>query len=53
MNQFKKDELLDMAVTHCEAPSSLTKKLKNDIIIYIEEYLNDNPQKTWNVDVKK
>lgn len=49
MGNFKKDELLAMAVDHCEAPKSTKSKTKNDIISLIEMYLEENPTTTWNV----
>uniref|UniRef100_A0A1I7TF15 Ku domain-containing protein n=1 Tax=Caenorhabditis tropicalis TaxID=1561998 RepID=A0A1I7TF15_9PELO len=49
MTNFKKDELLSMAIEHCEAPKSIKSKTKNDIISLIELYLNENSSTTWNV----
>ncbi|UMM22893.1 hypothetical protein L5515_003874 [Caenorhabditis briggsae] len=49
MSNFKKDELVAMAVEHCEAQKSIKSKTKNDVISLIETYLNDNPSTTWNI----
>ncbi|CAB55094.3 Ku domain-containing protein [Caenorhabditis elegans] len=49
IGKFKKDELLSMAVEHCEASKSLKSKTKNDIIAVIEAYLDENPSATWNI----
>uniref|UniRef100_A0A8R1EB92 ATP-dependent DNA helicase 2 subunit 1 n=2 Tax=Caenorhabditis japonica TaxID=281687 RepID=A0A8R1EB92_CAEJA len=53
MSDFKKDELLNMAVEHCEAPKGLKSKTKNDIISVIKEFLADHPSSTWDVNPKK
>ncbi|KAF1762672.1 hypothetical protein GCK72_010934 [Caenorhabditis remanei] len=49
MSKFKKTELLEMAMEHCEAPKSANRKTKDDLIELIENYLDENPTTTWNI----
>ncbi|CAI2349199.1 unnamed protein product [Caenorhabditis sp. 36 PRJEB53466] len=49
MLEFKKDELIEMALEHCEPPKGLKSKTKADIIKLIKNFLDLNPNTSWNV----